>query len=147
MEPQFEQLSEPLPPRQSQELDKFLPAFIAAQGAFPTIKKSADNPHFKSKYADLGEIIPAVQPILSRNGLCRTHRFRNCGAKQFIECVIYHASGQWISSGEIEIKVEANRMGSMQAQGSGITYARRYTLLAILDLATDDDDDDPGAWG
>lgn len=137
------ELLEAYPPRESAELDKFLPAFIAAQGEFPSIKKSADNPHFKSKYADLGEIIPAVQPILAKNDLCRRHRLRVAeSGKQYIECVIYHVSGQWISSGEIEIKTEANRSTSMQAQGSGITYGRRYTLLAVLDLATEGDDDD-----
>ena len=53
-----------------------------------------------------------------------------------LRTILLHESGQWIA-GELELK--ADKSGP-QAQGSAITYARRYSYSAMIGLHQEDDD-------
>jgi hypothetical protein len=112
---------------------KLSKALSLAQGAFPSIPKTCNNPFYKSKYADLATIIDKTKGELSKNGLSITQLVMG----ETIATILMHESGEWIRS---DISIKAIKP-EPQAQGSAITYARRYALSAILNVASEDDDD------
>lgn len=108
-------------------------AFKAIEGAV----KDKTNPHFRSKYADLGNVVDAIKPALSKNNLWFTqisHNIENCAA---VETVIVHASGETMHCGVVSIPVSKH---DAHGYGSAMTYARRYSLSAAFGVAPEDDD-------
>jgi len=120
----------------SENVDKIFPAFILAQSETAAAKKSSENPFFKSKYADLAEIIETAKPALIKNGLGIIQSPSGNGQAISVTCRIIHSSGQWI---EDTITLTAVK-SDPQAMGSAITYGRRYQLAALLNIAQEDDD-------
>lgn len=113
-------------------------AFVAIEGA----TKSANNPHFKSKYADLGAVIEAVKPALIANGLFFTQRCHPADNGVCVETVLHHEGGEEVSLGRLF--VPANKQDA-QGFGSALTYARRYGLLTAFGVPTEDDDGNAAA--
>lgn len=99
--------------------------------------KSADNPFFKSKYADLGSIIATVKPALVRHGLFFTQHCHPSEDGVIVETVLYHRNGDSLSMGKLY--VPANKRDP-QGFGSAQTYARRYALQTAFGVPTEDDD-------
>jgi hypothetical protein len=93
------------------------------------------NPHFKSKYADLAGIRDAVTPALSKHGIAVVQGTEMDGERLVVTTRIVHASGQWFES-KFPIAID-----KPQAMGSSYTYAKRYSLAAICNIAADEDDD------
>lgn len=90
-------------------------------------------------YAPLDEILRCVEPSLLNNGLFITHD-RDLGKNELVT-YLFHVCGQYISTRvKIEFKAE-NKMNLMQSLGSASTYAMRYNINALLNLAAEDDDD------
>ena len=108
-------------------------AFAQIEGA----TKSANNPHFKSKYADLTSVIEALKPALIANGLFFTQRCEPSENGVTIETVIGHAGGEELSLGKLF--VPANKQDA-QGFGSALTYARRYALVTAFGVPVEDDD-------
>lgn len=115
-------------------------AFAAAQADFKPIVKNRVNPAFHSKYADLQSILSATMPALTAHGLAVTQKVEMSGSTVKVETILYAANGDCISSGVLEMTVPAGK-NAVQAAGSTLTYARRYSLAAFLSVAADDDDD------
>lgn len=107
-----------------------------AQGKMETAKKDTANPFFKSTYADLASVWSAVREPLSDNGLAVMQFPSSEGTTVKVTTILSHASGEWLAS---DLKVEAKDKGA-QSVGSAITYARRYSLMAVCGIAPDDDD-------
>jgi hypothetical protein len=99
--------------------------------------KSADNPFFKSKYADLGAIIGTVKPALVKYRLFVTQHCHPSDDGVIVETVLHHASGESLSMGQLY--VPANKRDP-QGFGSAQTYARRYALQTAFGVPTEDDD-------
>ena len=99
--------------------------------------KSADNPFFKSKYADLGAIIGTVKPALVKHRLFFTQHCHPSDDGVIVETVLHHASGESLSMGQLY--VPANKRDP-QGFGSAQTYARRYALQTAFGVPTEDDD-------
>jgi hypothetical protein len=113
---------------------------IAAQKAFPSIKKDAEGqvgPR-RYKYAELGDILEAVKPVLNANNfaLVQATGVAETG-DMTVETRLYHVSGDHISSSYPVRCVDPN---DPQKIGGALTYARRYALMAMLGLAAEDDD-------
>lgn len=117
-------------------------AYAAAFGEIEAATKSANNPHFKSKYADLGAVIDAIKPALIKHGLFYTQRPMPCEDGVSIETVLHHSSGEEISLGTLF--VPANKKDA-QGFGSALTYARRYGLVTAFGVPTEDDDGNAAA--
>lgn len=117
----------------STELNELAPALVAAQQDFEAIAKTADNPFFKSKYADLASVVKAASPIWTKHGLAVTQTLGD----DTLTTTLLHSSGQYIGD---TAHLHLVKLDS-QAHGSAITYTRRYALMAILGLVADVDDD------
>ena len=117
----------------------------AAQAEFDTPTKNCTNPAFRSKYADLANILAAVRPALNAHGLAVLQRVKSVAEGVTVETVLVHKSGASISSGELFMPVSARGSNAAQAFGSARTYACRYSLSSFLGVAADDDDDANGA--
>lgn len=115
-------------------------ALVKFQKAVKPVKKEAENPFFKSKYADLASIIEAIKDPMADNGLSFS-QFPT-GQNQ-LTTILMHESGEWLEDTYTVAPVD-NRP---QSVGSAITYARRYALGAILGIATESDDDGAEASG
>lgn len=122
----------------SESLDKLLPALIIARSQFPAVKKDGYNPHFKSKFATLKAVQEATADVLTKNGLAILQFPATVDGKPGLTTWLTHLSGQYI----VETTVLALSKSDPQAQGSGITYLRRYGWSSVLGLVTDEDDDD-----
>ena len=113
------------------ELTKALVKFHMEVGK---IKKDADNPFFKSKYASLSNILDIVTPVLVQ---CDLNIMQMPVDDGNLRTVLSHVSGEMVES-TFNMKITKN---DPQSMGSAITYARRYAIGAILNLNIDEDDD------
>lgn len=124
---------------QSQEIKDLAAALSKAQAEIRGAIKDSNNPFFKATYADLASVIEAIKEPLANNGLSVT-QMCDCDLddpkKLVIETQIMHSSGQWLR-GKLPVKCKDD---SPQSQGSGISYARRYALMAALNVPALDDD-------
>lgn len=121
----------------SEAIDKIAPAFVKAQAACNGAKKSSNNPHFKSKYADLSAVWSACEEALEANSLAVVQGLGEViDGKLHIETMLLHSSGQWMKSlASIPLP-----KSDPQGYGSASTYARRYTLAAMMGIVQEDDD-------
>ena len=112
-------------------------ALAKAQGVFDPAVKDAANPFFKSKYCDLSGAIKATRDALASNGLAvvQVPRIGENGAMQ-LESILLHSSGEFIG-GLYPIQPVKN---DPQGLGSAMTYGRRYSFMALVGLAPEDDD-------
>ena len=113
--------------------NKLAKALSKAQGEMESAKKDSKNPFFRSSYADLASVIQAIKEPLSNNGLAYTQIITE---DDVLVTRLMHESGESIES---RMKFTSGK-GDMQSKGSAITYARRYTLQAIVGLSAEDDD-------
>lgn len=120
----------------SEQINELAAALSIAQGELENASKSSDNPHFKSRYADLAEVINCVRPVFSRHGLAFTQFVSYNAGIVSVETVLMHKGGQYIS-GIISAPVSKQ---DAQGVGSATTYCRRYSLAAVAGLAQEDDD-------
>lgn len=112
-------------------------ALLACQSELTNPIKDALNPHFKSKYATLPEIRNLVTPILAKNGLYITQKVVH-EQTSLLVTVITHAPTKASINDCMPLLLDKQ---TPQGQGSAITYARRYALCAMLNIAADEDDD------
>jgi hypothetical protein len=112
-------------------------ALLKAQSEMSNPKKGATNPFFKSKYADLNSIREAVIPVLNSNGISVLQPIVHTENKNFVKTILLHESGEYLES---LTEIVYNKINDAQAQGSGISYARRYALQSFVCVGADDDD-------
>lgn len=115
-------------------------AFAEIEGA----TKSANNPHFKSKYADLTSVIEAIKPALVANGLFFTQHPVPSQGGVTVRTWLHHASGDSLDLGELFVPANKN---DAQAYGSALTYARRYALVTAFGVPVEDDDGNAASRG
>ena len=122
---------------QSNEIGALALALSKAQGVMKHAIKDSNNPHFKSKYADLTSCLEAVREPLSKNGLAIVQLpSRSTEGLVELTTMLIHESGQWIGS------TASTRVNKDDAQGMGsaLSYLRRYCLMSVTGLGADDDD-------
>lgn len=121
----------------SESITKISAALLQAQLAITFAAKDANNPHFKSKYADLPTVIDAVKPALNANGIVFLQALAPAPAG-FVSLTtrLLHESGEWIE----ETAQEPLAQNTPQGYGSAVTYLRRYSLASFVGLYQDDDD-------
>lgn len=127
-------------------------ALAAFQAEAPTFNKSKTakvkmktGGEYTYKYADLGDIIPIVGPLMAKHGLSWSAKPAVTEDGQMVlRFTLRHVSNQE-DAGEMPLGVE--RSCKPQELGSAITYMRRYAMTAQLNIATEEDDDAQTAQG
>ena len=120
----------------SESIKEIATALNKAQAEMSGAQKKSANPFFKSKYANLEEIINCVKTPFANNGLSYMQWPIASDGYAGVETIIMHISGEWISS-ELSLKCSKN---DPQGMGSAITYARRYSLQSAAGVPSEDDD-------
>ena len=121
------------------ELSKALAKF---QGEIKQPKKNGTNPHFKSRFATLDDVVKSITETSSKYGLSFVQFPLNDEDKVGVKTIIMHESGEWIEGEPIYTKPMKN---DPQALGAVLTYLRRYSLSAIFGVVSDEDDDSESA--
>jgi hypothetical protein len=112
-------------------------AMVAAQQSLGLVAKSAVNPHFKSRYADLATVLDAILPALNGAGISLLQApGGDVEGNVTLTTTLLHESGEWMESTLTMRPTKADPQGV----GSAITYARRYAALAVAGAAPEDDD-------
>jgi len=126
----------------SESIKNIALALMKFQCSCPTILKETKGHGYK--YADLPSIMEIIKPLMSQNNLAFTQLIEGNAETVGVRTYLIHTeSGEFFSS-FVSASVEKNcgkMMSSVQAEGSVITYLRRYSLSAILGIVTDIDTD------
>ena len=120
----------------SESIKELATALNKAQAAMGGAVKDANNPFFKSKYADLGAVVKAIKEPFAANGLSYTQFPIEENGRIGVETILMHESGEWLSN---KFTVNLSKQDA-QGAGSAITYCRRYALQAIAGIPSEDDD-------
>lgn len=120
--------------------DKATPELFAAlalaQAEVENADKNSSNPHFKSKYADLAEVLNTVRPVFSKHGLSILQSTEFNGSLVSVTTAVAHKSGGIVTSTAACVPAKTDAQGV----GSATTYLRRYSLSAMAGVAQEDDD-------
>lgn len=120
----------------------FAQAFVLLQADIKPAVKDAENEAFKrggkaSRYADLAAVWEAVKAPLKEHGFAVIQIPQFEGETMFLETVLLHTSGEKMV-GRYPLRPARP---DPQGFGSAITYARRYSICAMLGVIADEDDD------
>lgn len=121
------------------ELAKALSKF---QGEVKQPKKNGKNPHFKSSFATLDDVVKSITETAHKHGLSFMQFPVNEDDKVGVKTIVLHDSGEFIEGETIYTRPMKN---DPQALGSVVSYLKRYSLSAIFGIVSDEDDDSEGA--
>lgn len=112
-------------------------AFAAAQAEFGPIIKSTKGA--RGNYAPLDSVLEAVRPIINKHALALTQATFVSDGTLFVRSSIVHTP-----TGEHHDAEYPAGLFTLQHQqlGAGVTYARRYSLLSLLGVFPENEDDD-----
>lgn len=100
--------------------------------------KDKKNAHLNYKYSSLNSIIEAIKPAITAHGLWFYQVVHSIEGHAAVETIIMHSSGERLSCGIVSVPVSKN---DAQGYGSGLTYAKKYSLSSAFGVAPDEDDD------
>jgi hypothetical protein len=112
-------------------------ALVKAQKAFGPALKTATNPHFKSRYADLASCVEAVIDALNNNGIFLFQTTSEHIDGIICETSFLHESGERLDCGKLFFPAPKH---DPQGFMSCLTYIRRASLMAATGQAPEDDD-------
>lgn len=122
---------------QSAEINKLAEALSKFQGKIKNPPFDSVNEHYGQKYASLAVTLDTVRPVLSEFGLSIIQLTIDDDVKYGCVTRLQHNSGQYI---ETTLLLKPDRTNPHGA-GSALTYAKKYSLLGILGVAGDEEDD------
>ncbi|OOM75124.1 ERF superfamily protein [Clostridium puniceum] len=133
----------------SESIANLAVALIKFNGKVSAISKDKKNPQFKSEYVTLDKLIEITRPILQTNGLSvMQFPLTKDSGEIGVQTILLHESGEFIEGNPIFMTPQRMVKGGQyevaqdpQAAGSLISYLRRYSYQAILNLNTGEDDD------
>jgi hypothetical protein len=111
-------------------------ALAAAQGEIENAEKNSTNPHFRSRYADLAEVLNTIRPVFARHGLSLIQSTEFDGESVAVTTLLAHASGGYITARASCVPAKTDAQGV----GAATTYLRRYSAAAVAGIAQEDDD-------
>lgn len=123
---------------QSTEIGFLAASLSKLQGELKNSAKTSVNPHFKSSYSGIGEITDSIRPLLAKYQLCLAQSTEKIEGDWCLVTKLLSESGEWLM-GYYPILTKDD---SPQSWGSGLTYARRYTIQAMLMQGSSEFDDD-----
>lgn len=109
------------------------------QDEIGNIKKDSKNPHFGNTYATYEQVLEVLTPIFRKHGLVAYHTFVTNEKQNVVAIKTIIRSMK--DNAKLQSVLEMPLVKSdPQAAGSAITYGKRYALLAMIGLGTEDDD-------
>jgi len=126
----------------SKEIKNIAQAIVKAQSEFTTVKRTKQVKYERVQYAyaALEDIIDMARKPLAEAGIALLQFNVMQMERKSIAIVtklIHGESGEWVSD---SITLPLSQM-TPQGVGAVITYGRRYSLSALLGIATEDDTD------
>lgn len=123
----------------------FNAAYARMQTELPEITEKgkiiADG-KFRSSYATFEDIMRAVRPIMGRHGFGIRFEHTTDGTRQRCTGILSHEAGHSIRDIFEALPDSGGNKPAIQANGSTRSYGQRYTLIALLGIATRGQDDD-----
>ena len=110
---------------------------LKAQSEIGSIKKDGKNPHFKSNYATLPNVLSEVLPVLQDNDIMFSTKCEHNNGSNLMVIELIDVETNEIRSTTFPM-IGAN---TMQGIGQAHTYAMRYGILSLLGLCPEIDDD------
>ena len=114
-------------------------ALVKVQAELRPVVRNAENPFFKSSYADLCQVWVHCVYLLNRNGFAVSQPTRFVGDKFVLTTNLMHSGGHIFSG---DYWVNPKDLTDPQKMGSCVSYAKRYGLAALVGVVTDSEDDD-----
>lgn len=127
----------------SEDIKELVAALCKAQGVMKPAVFNKTNPHFKNKYADFTSCMECCREPLASNGLSVMQYCETVNEKLMLVTMLAHVSGQWMKSFFPLIPMKMDSQGI----GSAMSYAKRYSLSALVGIVSEDDDDGEAAHG
>jgi hypothetical protein len=122
--------------KRSESIAALAAALSKAQAVMEGAAKGSNNPHFKSKYADLSSVWEACRMPLTTNGLSVIQLPSSVGTVVTVTTILAHASGEWLE-GSFSMTAQQDTPHAMMGC---VTYCRRAGLASVAGIAPEDDD-------
>lgn len=125
---------------------EFDTAFAAMAGELPIVEERGKAERDRAgtfSYARLEDLVAATRPVLQKHGFYvnfRTEWPSNDMVK--VVSILTHRSGHFRTSEFLTKADTGPGRNAIQSLGSAITYAKRYTLRDLLNIASRESDDD-----
>lgn len=123
-------------PRENEPLKQYSNKLLEFQKKVSAISKDSVNPFFKSKYFDVNTVIDTIKPILNEVGLVITQGFDHSNGHNVLVTLVWDGNDT-IARSDMLIPDQMD----VQKLGAAITYCRRYSLVSLLLLQGEEDDD------
>lgn len=121
------------------DIRRLATALAAAQGEMENAQKSQENKHFSTTYADLAAVVDVIRLPLSRYQIARTQIVNYNETETWLDSILIHGpSGQYISCRW----PLPHKMVKSQDFMAAVTYAKRGSMMALLGIAAENEDDD-----
>jgi len=117
-------------------------ALAKAQSEMGAVVKGATNQHFKTKYADLSDVMSVALPPLNANGIAVWHSIVTTDLGREMRTTLTH--GETGTSIECDVPLLVSK-NDMQGMKSATTYAKRIGIESLTGIAPDDDDGNAAA--
>lgn len=121
----------------SEDIRAIATAFLLAKNEFRATGLGGENAHQRYKYAKIGDIYHAVEGALSKNNIIIWHFARPDNGIEYLYTRLIHTlTGQYIE----DCRILENEKPGNQAKGAATTYMKKYALLSLCAISTEDDD-------
>ena len=117
-------------------------ALCAAQAGMGKVVKGATNPAFKSKYADLADVVSVAVPALNEQGIAMFHMMVRDEQGAVMRTMLVHGASETSVSCDVPLIINKQ---DMQGMKSATTYAKRIGLESLTGIAPEDDDGNAAA--
>ena len=122
----------------SESIQELASALCEVQGELDNASKSTSGHGYK--YADLGEIIDILTPVLKKHGLSHIQSPVVVDGKACLETIILHKSGEYIANTALMAHAKLHKGNEAQMMGATIAYQRRYSLKSMFGIAEVDEE-------
>lgn len=133
--------------KDDQKRAEFAAAFVEMKPHLPKVLKLHSNTQTKSKYAKLEDINSQIDPILEQYGFATATKVTNQNDQSVtVEAELWHKNGH-VERTSVTMPLDTKGPGGTvnktgpHATSSSITYAKRVSICALLNISTGDDKD------
>jgi len=125
----------------SESIKNLAVALGKAQSEIGAVKFDSTNPFLKNKYASLGAVIETTRETLQKHGLTISQVPLTNEFGTGVTTILMHSSGEFLEGDMVGQISQEKGKSAAQVAGSLVSYFRRYSLAAILNIYSDEDTD------